>query len=191
MVVLAVVTKVPTYRVAPAFLLPILWGVYLLRRWLDMPPLHFGLFAAALLLHNLGALGWYQKWPLGFSFDIVVHFSFAFAAGFIVFRTIAINVPALRPWQVYVATFLFIMGFGAIHELMEYASTLWLGEERGMLKTTGYKFDTQRDLLNNLLGVSLALVFVAIGKTIRGGDAQTGFDVIAPERRAGALPGSS
>ena len=161
-ILLAVVAKVPTYKVAPAFLIPIIWAVLLVRRRLHLSPTHYALYVSAVLLHNLGAFGWYQKWPLGFSFDILVHFYFAFVAGFIVFRAIDKGVPALRPWQGYVATLLFLMGFGAIHELMEYVSTLILGEERGMVKTTGYKFDTQRDLLNNLLGVSLSLILTAI-----------------------------
>lgn len=171
MILLAVVAKVPTYRVAPAFLIPILWGVYFARRVLNLRPLHFGLFAIALLLHNLGALGWYQKWPVGdrfpgFSYDILVHFYFAFAGAFVLFRAMAHNVPALRPWHVYTATFFFMMGFGAIHELMEYLSTLMLGE-RGMLKTTGYIFDTQRDLTNNMLGTLLALTCIAVGRRFR------------------------
>ena len=161
------VAKVPTYHVAPAFLIPIIWAVLLVRRRLHLSPTHYALYVSAVLLHNLGAFGWYQKWPLGFSFDILVHFYFAFVAGFIVFRAIDKGVPTLRAWQVYVATFLFLMGFGAIHELMEFLSTLILGEERGMVKTSGYKFDTQRDLLNNLLGVSLSLIITAITRAAR------------------------
>jgi uncharacterized membrane protein YjdF len=89
-------------------------------------------------------------------------------AGLLIFRAIGRGVPALKTWQVYLATFLFVMGCGAVHELIEYVSTLVLGEERGMVKTTGYKYDTQRDLLNNLLGVTLALILTAIGRSWRG-----------------------
>ena len=62
------------------------------------------------------------------------------------------------------------MGFGAIHELFEYASYLLLGEERGMLKpSTAYFFDTQRDLLNNFLGVLTALLAPAVWERVRRG----------------------
>jgi uncharacterized membrane protein YjdF len=165
MLLLAAVAVVPTYRVAPLFLLPILWAVYFFRRRLHILPLHYALFASALLLHNLGAFGWYQKSPLHFSFDILVHFYFAFVAALILFRTIRTGVPALKPWHVYTATFFFIMGCGAIHEIMEYISWLILGD-RGMLKTNGYIFDTQRDLLNNFLGVYLALLCIAIAQSL-------------------------
>jgi uncharacterized membrane protein YjdF len=167
-ILLAIVTKVPTYHVAPLFLIPILFAVYALRRRLHLAPVHYALFTSAILLHNLGALGWYQRWPGGFSFDILVHFYFAVVAGLIVFRAIAKGIPALKPWQVYAATFFIIMGCGAIHEIMEYVSTLMLGEEKGMLKTSGYKYDTQRDLLNNLLGVTVALILTAIARAARG-----------------------
>jgi uncharacterized membrane protein YjdF len=179
MILLAIVTTIPTYRVAPGFLIPILFAVYFFRRRLNMPPLHYALFAVALLLHNCGALGWYQKWPLNFSFDILVHFYFAFAAAFILFRAIETNVPGLRPWHCYTATFFFMMGFGAIHEIMEYVSTLLLGE-RGMLKTTGYVFDTQRDLVNNLLGVSLALLIIGFTRRLAATWPETASSSTAP-----------
>ena len=40
----------------------------------------------------------------------------------------------LGKWQVRATVLLFMMGFGALHEIMEYMSYLMLGEERGMLK---------------------------------------------------------
>jgi uncharacterized membrane protein YjdF len=89
----------------------------------------------------------------------VVHFYFAVVGALILRRALGHHLPNVRPWHLDVTTLLFIMGFGAIHEIMEYASFLLLGEARGMLKpTTSYFFDTQRDLTNNLLGCALALV---------------------------------
>ena len=64
----------------------------------------------------------------------------------------------LKPWQLNVTALLFVMGVG-LHEIMEYMSFLMLGRDRGMLKPDiMYFFDTQRDLLNNLLGATTALV---------------------------------
>jgi len=156
----AVVAKVPTYRVAPAFLLPLLWLPYLLRRRLHLHAVHYALFAFALILHGLGAFGFYQRGLFGWSFDVFVHFYFAFAVAFVVERFLRHALPAPR-WATFALTVLCLMGFGALHEIMEYGSFLLLGEERGMLKPkTSYPFDTQRDLLNNLLGTLTALAVV-------------------------------
>jgi uncharacterized membrane protein YjdF len=48
--------------------------------------------------------------------------------------------------------------------LIEYASTLMLGPEKGMLKLNSpdAKTDTQKDLLNNLLGTLLALLIYSV-----------------------------
>ena len=167
-VVFAVTARVPTYRVAPAFLLPVLWGPVLLRRAFHLHPLHYALFAAAVVLHGTGAYGFYQRTFYGISFDVYVHFYFAFAGAFLVERFLRWHVP-VRPWAVYAMTLMFLMGAGAIHELAEYASYLALGEERGMLKpTTSYQFDTQRDLLNNLLGTLTAIVLIVATRMARG-----------------------
>jgi uncharacterized membrane protein YjdF len=168
--VVAVFAKVPTYRVAPAFLLPTLWAPVLLRRRLRLHPLHYALFAAAVLLHCMGAFGYYQRRVFGLSFDIYVHFYFAFAGTFLLERLVSRTLP-VGPWTARAMTLLFMMGFGAIHELGEYVSYLVLGEERGMLKpSTSYFFDTQRDLLNNLLGTLTALLLIALARAVRGSD---------------------
>jgi len=56
-----------------------------------------------------------------------------------------------------VAVGLFILGIGAVHELVECGTTIVLGKEKGMLKLDpNDPYDTQKDLLNNLLGALLA-----------------------------------
>ena len=161
-----VVAKSGTYCVAPVFLVPLLWLRYLMRRRLRLHPLHYGLYAAALLLHNLGALGFYHRGVLGLSFDIYVHFYFGFVGALLVYRLLRETLP-LTPWTLRVATVLLVLGGGAIHEIVEWFSTLALGPERGMLKTTGvYAFDTHRDMFNNLLGSALAVALYAlVGRT--------------------------
>ena len=58
---------------------------------------------------------------------------------------------------------------GAIHELIEYASTLMLGPEKGMLKLNSpdAKTDTQKDLANNLLGTLVALGIYSVVRAVR------------------------
>lgn len=160
--VITLLAKVPTYRVAPLALLPLMWAPYWLRRRIHLHPAHYAMFVVALILHDLGAIGFYQRSPLPpISWDIIVHTYFAFAVAFALHRLLERSEMNLRPWQACVATVLFIMGCGALHEIMEYGSYLVLGEERGMLKPkTSYFFDTQRDLTGNLAGVLLALMMI-------------------------------
>ena len=173
-VLIAAVGRLPNYRVAPALLLPLLWGAVALRRRLHLRPLPLALFAAALVLHMLGAFGFYQRAFFGLSFDIYVHFYFAFAGAVVLHGFFAHAVPPDAPrWAVDVTTLRFMMGFGALHEIMEYGTYLALGEQRGMLKpSTSYFFDTQRDLLNNLLGTLTALVLTALVRAAARSDAE-------------------
>jgi uncharacterized membrane protein YjdF len=167
-VALAFAGNIPTYRVAPLFLLPLLWGVCFLRRKLHLYPAHFALFAIAILFHMLGTFGFYQRSPFPLSFDIYLHFYFAFAIALILERFFRIYLDG-RAGAARVAALMFMMGFGALHEIMEYASYLLLGEERGMLKPhTSYFFDTQRDLLNNFLGTLTALAVIVVHDRVLG-----------------------
>jgi uncharacterized membrane protein YjdF len=177
-VINAVLAKVPTYHWSPLFLVPAIWAPYGVRRWLDLRPAHYAMFVAAILLHDIGAYGFYQHSPLPFSFDIAVHFFFAFAVSFGVYHLLLLRLKLSR-LGTGVATVFFIMGCGAMHEIMEFMSYLLLGEKNGMLKpTTSYFFDTQRDLTNNLLGVLLALACIAVYRlAVAARPAATGFDV--------------
>ncbi|HEY7090723.1 MAG TPA: DUF2238 domain-containing protein [Tepidisphaeraceae bacterium] len=167
--VLAAVAKIPTYRVAPLFLIPLIWIGYWLRKRFYLHPAHYALLVGAILLHDVGAFGFYQESPLPFSFDILVHSFFGFAATFAVYRLLEHAFP-FRRWQTNLFTLLTIMGCGALHEIMEYMSYLTLGEQRGMLKpTTSYFFDTQRDLTSNLVGVIVGLVVINLWKALSGG----------------------
>jgi uncharacterized membrane protein YjdF len=167
-IVIAATARVPTYRINPIFLLPAAWAPYWLRRRLHLHWVHYALLIVAILLHDLGAYGWYQQSPLPISWDILVHFYFAIPITLILHRAIATNYAAvLRPWQAAVVALMFMMGLGAIHEIMEFVTYLVLGEERGMLKpSTSYFFDTQRDLTNNLLGTLTALLLTGIGAIV-------------------------
>jgi uncharacterized membrane protein YjdF len=168
-----------TYRVAPLFLVPIVWLPYLFRGSLRLHPLHYVLFIVAILLHNLGAMGWYLKGPLPFSFDILVHFYFGVVGGLLVYRMLQQSLP-LRGWTLGLMTVLLVLGAGAVHEEVEWFSTLLLGPEKGMLKTPAqgvYIFDTQRDMFNDLAGSILAVVIYALyqrGRRTRPAEPPTG-----------------
>ena len=151
------------YRYAAFFLVPLVWVMYLLRRKAHLHPWHFVLFVIAIVLHDLGTFGFYQKQWLGVWFDQWVHFYFGLVGGLILLRFLRRG-WRLGPFRAAAATVLGVMGVGAIHELYEWASTLVLGPERGMLKLPpiGDATDTHRDLFANLLGAVLALVLSAV-----------------------------
>jgi uncharacterized membrane protein YjdF len=146
-----------TYRFAIFFLGPMLWGILAARRKLALHPGHYALLAMALLFHNLGAFGFYRTSWNGIEFDGYVHFFFGVAGGMAIARALGYNFD-LGGWKVWVGTILIILGIGAIHELIEFASTVALGPEKGMLKLGDADyFDTQKDLMNNLLGAITAV----------------------------------
>jgi uncharacterized membrane protein YjdF len=150
-----------TYRYAILFLGPFLWAVYFLRHLLHVHPIHFAVFAAALLFHDLGAFGTYGHFYFGLEFDTYVHFIFGIAGGLLISRALKYSF-GLRGWQLWIGTTLLILGIGAIHEMIEAGSTALLGE-KGMYKMHDPdKFDTQKDLLNNMLGCLTALFFCAL-----------------------------
>lgn len=151
-----------TYRVSFAFLVPLIWVVYALRDRIHLHWFHFALLASAVLLHNLGVFGFYRRQFFGLQFDTYVHFYFGFCAAFVVCRALEVGYR-ITGWRLWLATILGILGFGAIHELIEWASSLALGPEKGMLKVLGDDpYDTQKDLLNNLMGAILSLVLTAV-----------------------------
>ena len=153
-----------TYKAAFAILAPLLWLVYAVRRRLALHPLHFGFFAGALLLHDLGSLGFYRRRFLGFEFDLFVHFYFGMVAGFVLYRAIG-HFLGLTGGKLWLAVILLTLGIGGVHELVEWSTTLVMGPERGMLKLDpNDPFDTQKDLLNNLAGAMLASCLYAAAR---------------------------
>ena len=157
-VLISIVAQGPsTYRFAIFFLAPMLWALLAARRKLALHPGHYALLAIALLFHNMGAFGLYRSSWQGIEFDGYVHYFFGVAGGFAIARGLGYNF-GLNGWKVWVGTILVILGIGGIHELIELGSTIALGPEKGMLKLhDGDLFDTQKDLLNNLLGAITAL----------------------------------
>src|SRR5262245_40117350 len=113
----AVAAAIPSYRTAPLFLLPLIWAPYWFQTRLHLRALHYALYVAAVGLHDLGAYGFYQRSPLPFSFDIAVHFYFAFAVAFAVHRAVEASF-GFRRWLANVATLMIMMGCGALHEIM-------------------------------------------------------------------------
>ena len=160
-------TSVTKYRYSFLFLVPILWVVYALRRRLAIRPLDFGLFALALLLHDLGAFGAYSWTVIGLQFDWCVHFFFGLVGGLIVTRALEAQLGA-RGFGLGLLVVLVITGIGGLHEIIEAASTRYLGQDLGMLYIgADNPYDTQEDLLANVLGAITALVLRRFRKPSR------------------------
>jgi len=163
-IVISLQAKGGTYRYSFIFLSLLLWLVFFLRRKLALHPLHFALFAGALLLHDLGSLGFYRRQIFGLEFDLFVHFYFGVIAGLVLYRALG-RFYDLAGWRLFIAVALVTLGIGGIHELVEWSTTLVMGPERGMLKLDpNDPFDTQKDLLNNLVGAMLASVMYSIAR---------------------------
>jgi uncharacterized membrane protein YjdF len=152
--------SVTKYRYSFLFLVPILWTVYALRRRLSIRPLDFGLFALALLFHDLGAFGAYSWRVIGLQFDWCVHFFFGLIGGLIVAGALKALLGA-RGFGLGLLVVLVITGMGGLHEIVEAASTRYLGKDLGMLYIgADNPYDTQEDLLANVLGACAALALL-------------------------------
>jgi uncharacterized membrane protein YjdF len=156
-----------TYRFSFLFLAPMLWLAYGVRRRIHLHPLHFALFAIALLLHDLGAFGFYQRKFFGLEFDLFVHSYFGFVLGLVLYRGFE-HFFKLSGWKLWFAVAIFTLGIGGVHELVEWSSTMLLGPERGMLKLDpNDPFDTQKDLFNNLAGAIFASIVYSVTRGAR------------------------
>lgn len=153
---LAIVSR---YKWDFIFLMLMLWGVYALRRKINLHPLHFALLAVFLLLHFLGMFGLYETYPLGMEYDYWLHGYFGFVAALIVLR-------AYRFYNLYspaftvVATLVVILGCSAFHEIFEYLGAITVGEGEGVLFIGAGdidEWDTQKDMVNNVIGALLGL----------------------------------
>src|SRR5688572_5550750 len=152
--------RVAKYRFSFVFLVPILWGVYALRRKLSIRPIHFGLFALALLLHDLGAFGAYSWRLMGLQYDWCVHFFFGLVGGLIAARALEAQFGTRAfGFVLGLLVVLVVTGLGGLHEIVEAASTRYLGKDLGMLNIgADNPYDTQEDLLANVVGACTALL---------------------------------
>ena len=87
-----------------------------------------------------------------------MHFLFGLVGALIVGRALETQLGA-RGFGLGLLVVLVITGIGGLHEIVEAASTRYLGTDLGMLYIgTDNPYDTQEDLLANVLGACVALV---------------------------------
>ena len=168
-----------TYRWSFLFLMPLIWVVYFWREPLALRPSHFVAFAVAIIIHDLGTFGFYKKMFFGLRFDSYVHFMFGFVAGLILFHAANERLPLSRKFLAF-AVPIFILGIGGLHEMFEASTTILLGPERGMLKLhPDQPYDTQKDLMNNLLGAVIAVLLLVLRRAGRVPDTSSTRDELA------------
>lgn len=145
----------------------LLWcGVYGIRHWLDLRAIPFALLGCCLGLHLAGMFGWYQTYPFGLEYDHWVHGLFGLVAMLMVLQAYHLQ-RLYSPWMINLAGLVLILGFSAFHEIFEYAGAMLLGQGEGVLFVGAGdldEWDTQKDMLNNLIGGLLGLgVFSLLG----------------------------
>jgi len=143
-------------------LLVLLVAVYNYKERLDLHAFHFFLFGIFLVFHNFGVFGLYDSYYFGIEFDTYVHFYFGLVSMLILNRTydkwIKLDDKRLK----YFALVTLILGMSALHEILEYAGGVLLGEGMGFLKagTSDIEmWDTQTDMRNNLFGGMVVLFY--------------------------------
>lgn len=145
------------YRWSFASLVPLTWVIVLLRRRLALTPTIFVLFLLALLAHDMGAFGWYQR-DLGIvQYDWLVHGWFGVVGGIAVARALELRV-GVAGRAVGLLTVLVVTGLGGLHEIMEASTTMFLGDQYGMLHVGSDPYDTQQDMLCNVVGSTGAVL---------------------------------
>lgn len=157
---------VAKYRWSFVFLVPLVWIVVALRRRLALTPMLYVLFVVAVLLHDLGAFGWYQRSVLGLQYDWCVHGFFGFVGGLAIARTLELRVGLAGRALALIAV-LVVTGVGGLHEIMEAGSNVVLGDEYGMLYIgADNPYDTQEDLLANVIGSSVAVLLRRVTRAL-------------------------
>ena len=144
------------YRYSFLSLVPIVWVAFALRRRLELTLTEFALFALGLVLHDLGAFGAYQRSFVGLQFDWLVHTYFGVVGGLVLARIF--DGRFRSPIALALVVVLVVTGIGGLHEIVEAASTMFLGKDYGMLYIgADNPFDTQEDMLCNVVGSSAAV----------------------------------
>jgi uncharacterized membrane protein YjdF len=136
------------------FLLGLLFLVYGFRKKLRLHTFHLFLLAIFLVVHNLGTFGLYRNFYFGVEYDLYVHAFFGLLSSLILFRAYGMDVKK-KPWYFVLMILGLTLGMSAFHELFEAAGALVLGKGEGVLFMGAGdidEFDTQKDMLMNLIG---------------------------------------
>ena len=137
----------------------------------------FFLFFLALLFHNFGVFGFYNKYPLYFQYDYITHFFGGLALGIFFFNFFKKNIDGKV--LVLFLSLLATLGVGSIIEIIEYSGYLFLGQGDGFFYFGG-KGDLGRknsmteawsnssiDMIFNLIGGIIGIIIYTICRKSR------------------------
>ena len=139
----------------------LLYFVYLIRNVIHLNWLHLLMFAVFLVIHCLGMFDFYMLYPLGIEYDYWVHGVFGLISALIIIRSLNLSALHLTKAMRIGATLIIVLGISAAHELYEFAGAILLGKGEGVLFIGAGdldQWDTQKDMLNNVIGGILGLV---------------------------------
>ncbi len=145
----------------------LLYVSYRIRHALYLYELHYFLFAVFLLIHCIGLYDLYMLYPLSIEYDYWVHGYFGFVSSLIILRWMRSYLANLTYQVMLLFVILFVLGISALHELYEYFGALILGKGEGVLFIGAGdldQWDTQKDMLNNMLGAILGIIISYIRK---------------------------
>ena len=159
---------------------------YKKRKLFFLNPFNYTLINIFLLLHNLGSFKAYSLTIGPFSYDTYVHFASGIIFSIVLYNLLLHttaknteksfnlsldfnkqNTKKIKSLSLYysILILIIIMGFSAIHELIEFGGAIILGKGDGLLYLGAGDldpWDTQKDLLNNFLGIITVLIFYSI-----------------------------
>ena len=138
---------------------------YLFRQQISLHWFHFLLFNIFLLTHALGMFQLYETYPLGVEYDYWVHGFFGLICAFVSLQALSASVIKNSLRFSVMATIVIALGVSALHELYEFAGAILLGEGEGVLFVGAGdtdQWDTQKDMLNNLIGTLLGVLIYEI-----------------------------
>ncbi len=152
------------YKYDFIFLMILLTVLYAVREKIHLHWSHYLVFSLFLLVHDLGMFDLYRMSPLGIEYDHWVHILFGFIAALMIMRFYQYSdMPHKKAAPIIVI--LLVLGFSAAHELYEFTGAILLGEGEGVLFIGAGdldEWDTQKDMLNNLIGSIIGVVFYAV-----------------------------
>lgn len=145
----------------------LLASVYFFRDKIYLISTHYFLYSVFLLIHCLGMFDFYSIYIFKIEYDYWVHGYFGFISILIIINLLKNFGHNLSNLVINFMAIIIILGISAVHELYEFAGALLLGEGEGVLFIGAGDldpWDTQKDMLNNLLGglLGLALSIISI-----------------------------
>ena len=139
--------------------------IFIIRKRIYLIPVHYFLYSIFLFIHCLGMLDFYSLHPLNIEYDYWVHGYFGFVSILMIIHLLKMYSHSLSVLMINFMAIIIILGISAIHELYEFAGALLLGEGDGVLFIGAGDldpWDTQKDMLNNLIGGIAGLIFSVI-----------------------------